>query len=179
MMKQGLISNSTKNRVTAQTLSFSREKYLPLHFSCISSTVIKVQSLQEISKVTPIFINTLLPILSKMYKFSRCYMTCYDAMATIVMECTQSQDPLSSTAHIGPCNSSQHFLFVSRLFFPIKMLFMLCCPPSKKHKLLMPFLHYPSTRDYRSVLPHRGPNFNNTVNSDEIHTTKSLGSSIS
>lgn len=106
MMKQGLISNSTKNRVTAQTLSFSREKYLPLHFSCISSTAIKVQSLQEISKVTPIFINTLLPILSKMYKFSRCYMTCDDAMATTVMECTQSWDPLPSTAHIGPCNSS-------------------------------------------------------------------------
>lgn len=48
MMKQGLISNSTENRVTAQTLSFSREKHLPLHFSCISSTAIKVQSFQEI-----------------------------------------------------------------------------------------------------------------------------------
>lgn len=52
MMKQGLVSNSMKNRVTAQTLSFSGEKHLPLHFSCISSTAIKVQSLQEISKVT-------------------------------------------------------------------------------------------------------------------------------
>lgn len=110
MMRQGLIRNSRKNRVTAQTLGFSGERHLfaiTFLLHVLYNKDFKEQPLQEISKVTPTFINTL-------FTHSRCYMICDDAMATIANRMCKI-DPRIQCPHYSLYSTMQLLL---PFFFP-------------------------------------------------------------